>query len=285
MVSSRSGLVEKSATGIPVSSSRRRIYLTALAGNSAQLRAPPGGFLPARHFLINRRAGGLSRAFGRKPVDFLAVQLIADTDFQHLKPVQHIQLGQRHAINTGGQPSLPDHHRIKPATAPLAPGHRAEFPAPLTKPVTLGAKILSWKWARADARGIGFGNAQHKTRQFRARCQSRSPPVRPPYWMRSQTDRCHGQHPASPLVRPQTEPADCAPLPLPAPASCARYKATAPGSPLAGQPASARHPPCHGRLPPARHYASWPALVIRSASRPVSARSATRTARLPILSS
>ena len=40
MVSSRSGLVLSSVTGVFVSSSTRRIYFTALAGRSAQLRAP-----------------------------------------------------------------------------------------------------------------------------------------------------------------------------------------------------------------------------------------------------
>src|SRR5262249_151956 len=41
IVSSRSGLVESSATGAPISSSTRRIYLIAVAGNCAQERAPP----------------------------------------------------------------------------------------------------------------------------------------------------------------------------------------------------------------------------------------------------
>ena len=40
MVSSRSGLVDSSVTGVRVSSSTRLIYFTALAGSSAQLRAP-----------------------------------------------------------------------------------------------------------------------------------------------------------------------------------------------------------------------------------------------------
>ena len=40
IVSSRSGLVESSVTGVFVRSSTRRIYLTAFAGSSAQLRAP-----------------------------------------------------------------------------------------------------------------------------------------------------------------------------------------------------------------------------------------------------
>ena len=39
-VSSRSGLVDNSATGAPISSSTRRMYFTAAAGRSAQLRAP-----------------------------------------------------------------------------------------------------------------------------------------------------------------------------------------------------------------------------------------------------
>ena len=40
MVSSRSGLVETIATGASISSSMRRMYFTAVAGRSAQLRAP-----------------------------------------------------------------------------------------------------------------------------------------------------------------------------------------------------------------------------------------------------
>ena len=40
MVSWRSGLVDSSATGAPISSSMRRMYLTAVAGRSAQERAP-----------------------------------------------------------------------------------------------------------------------------------------------------------------------------------------------------------------------------------------------------
>jgi hypothetical protein len=39
-VSSRSGEVESSATGAPISSSTRRTYLIACAGSSAQERAP-----------------------------------------------------------------------------------------------------------------------------------------------------------------------------------------------------------------------------------------------------
>ncbi len=40
MVSSRSGLVERRATGASINSSMRRIYLIEVAGRSAQLRAP-----------------------------------------------------------------------------------------------------------------------------------------------------------------------------------------------------------------------------------------------------
>src|SRR6185437_1554141 len=40
IVSSRSGLVESSATGVSINSSMRRTYLTASAGNCDQLRAP-----------------------------------------------------------------------------------------------------------------------------------------------------------------------------------------------------------------------------------------------------
>ena len=54
IVSSRSGLVESSVTGHSISSSIVRTYLTACAGNSAQLRAPARRLRPALECLVDR---------------------------------------------------------------------------------------------------------------------------------------------------------------------------------------------------------------------------------------
>ena len=91
-----------------------------------------------------------------------AVNVITDTDFQRFKPVQHIQLGQRHTGNAGNGIGLTHHHRIKPATAPLAPSHRTEFASALAHAVAIIIKILGGERAAAHPRGIGFGDTQHE---------------------------------------------------------------------------------------------------------------------------
>ena len=124
MVSSRSGLVESKATGMPVSSSTRRIYFTAFAGNSAQ-NARHRWSLTSPAFLHKSASIFLISGIGGEIIQPFAATIIADTDIQHIKPIQHIQLGQRHAGNARGQARLAHHYRIKPATAPLAPGDSA----------------------------------------------------------------------------------------------------------------------------------------------------------------
>ena len=57
MVSSRSGLVDSSETGLSASSSIRRTYLTACAGRSAHDRAPPCDLARA---IAAHAAGGLA---------------------------------------------------------------------------------------------------------------------------------------------------------------------------------------------------------------------------------
>ena len=65
-VSSRSGLVDSSATGAPISSSSRRMYLIAVAGRSAQERAPRVLSRPALGALVDRLDLGLGRRAGRE---------------------------------------------------------------------------------------------------------------------------------------------------------------------------------------------------------------------------
>ncbi len=71
IVSSRSGLVERSATGHPTSSSTRRTYLMACAGRSAQDRALAVGALPALDGLVDRLDPRLRALAGRQMVDLV----------------------------------------------------------------------------------------------------------------------------------------------------------------------------------------------------------------------
>ena len=133
MVSSRSGLVESKATGQPISSSIRRTYFIACAGNCAQDRALRCGFLPAVNGLIDRLDPRLRLLAGRQIVDFAAVQLIADADLDLVEAVENVELGERDAVDAAGAHGLAHQHGVEPAAAARAAGDGAEFVAALAE--------------------------------------------------------------------------------------------------------------------------------------------------------
>src|SRR5690606_12584653 len=56
-----------------------------------------GGLGPARHFFVDRHAGGGFFGADREDVDLTAVDLVAGAELQGLDAVQHVELGQAHA--------------------------------------------------------------------------------------------------------------------------------------------------------------------------------------------
>ncbi len=54
-------------------------------------------------------------------------------DLQRLQPVQHVQLGQRQALDPADLHRLAHQRRIEPAAAPRPPRDRAEFMAALAQ--------------------------------------------------------------------------------------------------------------------------------------------------------
>ena len=101
MVSSRSGLVDSSVTGHSISSSMWRTYLTACAGSSAQLRAPRVDCVQPSKRLVDRLHARLRVVAGRQAVDALAVERVADADLDRLEAVEHVELGERDAVDAG----------------------------------------------------------------------------------------------------------------------------------------------------------------------------------------
>ena len=73
-MSSRSGLVETKATGQAISSSTRRMYLIACAGNCRQLRAPAVDSDQPGIALVDRLDRGLIGGMGGEMVERLAAQ-------------------------------------------------------------------------------------------------------------------------------------------------------------------------------------------------------------------
>ena len=97
-----------------------------------------------------------------------AVHLVTVADLQRLEPVEHIELGQRHAGDAGDGVRLAHHHGVEPAAAALAPGDRAEFAAALAHAVAVGAELLGRERAGADAGSIGLGDAENEADARRA---------------------------------------------------------------------------------------------------------------------
>ena len=160
-MSSRSGLVESSATGASISSSMRRTYLIASAGSCAQERAPRVDFAPALDGLVDRLDLGLG--FWRSAASDRALRRrgIADADLDLLEPVEHVELGQGDAVDAGDLDRLAHHHRVEPAAAALAPGDDAELLALCAQRLADLVCELGRERAAADARRIGLGDAEH----------------------------------------------------------------------------------------------------------------------------
>ena len=104
IVSSRSGLVDSSATGAPINSSMRRTYLIGLCRQLRPAARAARGFLPALHGFVDGRQPRLFGGVGGQMIDRAPVQSIADADLDLVEAVQHVELGQRDAVDAAGRP-------------------------------------------------------------------------------------------------------------------------------------------------------------------------------------
>ena len=161
MVSSRFGLVESSATGAPISSSSRRTYLMHCAGSSAQDRAPRVDSRPAFHRLVDRLDPRLRALRRRQMVERLAVEPVADADLELGQLVEHVELGQRDAVDAGHFARLAHQAGIEPAAAARPPGDRAELGPALAEQLAGLVLELGRERPLPHPRGVGLGDAEH----------------------------------------------------------------------------------------------------------------------------
>jgi len=173
IVSSRSGLVESKATGAPISSSTRRIYLIAVAGRSAQERAPRVDSRQPASVSYHRLDLRLFVRVGRQIIEVAPAQPVARADFDFLETVEHVELGQGNPVDTAGDDGLAHQHRVEPAAAPLAPGDCAEFRAGLADPFADFIVQFRREGPIADPRRVGLGNAEHEADVARATARTR----------------------------------------------------------------------------------------------------------------
>ena len=168
MVSSRFGLVESSATGAPISSSSRRTYLMHCAGSSAQDRAPRVDCDPAFHRLVDRLDAGLRPLRRRQMIERQPVEPVADADLELGQLVEHVELGERDAVDAGDLARLAHQAGVEPAAAARPPGHRAELDAALAEQPAGLVLELGRERPLAHPRGVGLGDAEHVVDRARA---------------------------------------------------------------------------------------------------------------------
>ena len=188
IVSSRSGLVDTSATGQRISSSTRRMYLIACAGRSAQLRAPAVVSVQPAHGLVDRLdrclIGGVRRESNR------ASRHTADS---RCRSAPHRSRRARRVL-VSAMPVMPPtatdwrtstasnqpQRRLRPVTVPNS------WPrVPSRSPVSpRSLRQLGRERAGADARGIGLGDAEHEADSRTGRAPIRPPPRRRWCWTR-----------------------------------------------------------------------------------------------------
>ena len=101
------------------------------------------------------------------------VRLVGGAHFERIHAVQHIQLGQRDALDAADLDGLTHHHRVKPAATPPPARDGAKFVAALAQALPHRIVQLGGKRAGTDARGIGLGDAQHITDRARTDAAAR----------------------------------------------------------------------------------------------------------------
>src|SRR5581483_10977679 len=120
-----------------------------------------GLFLPAADGLVNRFDPRLRVLARGKVIDFFAVEPIADAYLDLVETIENVELGQRQAVYAAGANRLQHQHGIKPAATPRPPGNDTVFLAALAERLADLVELLGREGARADARRIGFADAQH----------------------------------------------------------------------------------------------------------------------------
>ncbi len=181
---------------------RRQFGPGALAG---------GRGLPAGHGFVDRLDAGLLVHAGGEAIDPLAVEVIADADFQLGQRIEDVELGQRDAVDAGDtlttwRVSTASNQPQRRGRPVLVPNSLPRVPIRLWVCVRLAvsAEQFGWERAGADARRVGLGEAEDVADVLGADAGAgrglRADRVRRCH----DTDRCRGRCRAARLARPRT---------------------------------------------------------------------------------
>ncbi len=106
----------------------------------------------------------------------VAAVAIADADVHGLARVEHIELGQRDAVEAVDARRIPQCHRVHPAAPPRPTRHGAELVPPHAEQIGGRAVQLGRKRPASDPRAVGLRDAEHAVdlggRHARARARA-----------------------------------------------------------------------------------------------------------------
>ena len=116
---------------------------------------------PARHRFVDRLAAASCPTSDGNSVSVRAAAAVRRADVDALEAVEHVELGQRQAVEAVDARGVADRDRVEPAAAARAPGDRAVLAAALAQPVAHLAGELGRKRSFADARRVRLDHAEH----------------------------------------------------------------------------------------------------------------------------
>ena len=94
--------------------------------------------------------------------------MIAGADLDAVETIEHVELGQRQAVDAADPHGLAHQHRVEPAAAALAPGVDAEFLAAAADLLADLVMQFGRKRALADPGRIGLADSEHVADRARA---------------------------------------------------------------------------------------------------------------------
>ncbi len=120
-----------------------------------------GAFAPTLGGLVDRLELGLRGGAGRQVIVALPAMPIGGADLDLVEAVEHVELGQRDAVDAADLDRLAHQRGVEPAAAPRPAGDGAELVAALAEPAADLVVELGRERAAADPRGVGLGDAEH----------------------------------------------------------------------------------------------------------------------------
>ena len=92
----------------------------------------------------------------------MSAAAIGGADLDLVEPVEHVELGQRDAVDAADLDRLAHHHRVEPAAAARPAGDDAELAAAFAEGLADLVRQLGRERAAADPGRVGLGDAEHK---------------------------------------------------------------------------------------------------------------------------